>query len=407
MAELLLVTTRWPYGPVTEFLDREILHLARAFDVVRVAPMRPVGTLRSGLPPNLVVDESLAHAISPDIPVVGRKSRQITGARNLFRRRPTKASLPASSTADLYSLSWWREAALNRADATGVYQWAAWRTRPDVAYTFWLSSATLGLRNAWPQVPLVSRAHGGDVYAYAHGWQTIPQQDQQLAATNWVACASQNGRDYLSNRFPHMRDRFSTRYLGVHDLGGLAQPSGGDALRVLSASSIDQNKRVSLIAECLVSMARAGQRIEWTHLGDGPDRDRVSSVLRQGSAGLETTFPGHVELSSVHDQMLNGRYDVFVNLSKSEGLPVTIMEAQCVGLPVVATAVGGTSEVADPRLNELVSPSPTVAEVSNAILRAKARDRADASHRRARWERYFNSEINYENFARELADMIR
>ena len=71
--------------------------------------------------------------------------------------------------------------------------------------------------------------------------------------------------------------------------------------------------------------------------GDGPDRDRVSSVLR-GSAGLRPHFPV-VEQSSVHDQMLNGRADVFVNLSKSEGLPVTIMEAQCVGLPVVATAV--------------------------------------------------------------------
>jgi glycosyltransferase involved in cell wall biosynthesis len=83
------------------------------------------------------------------------------------------------------------------------------------------------------------------------------------------------------------------------------------------------------------------------------------------------------------------------------------MEAQCVGLPVVATAVGGTSEVADPRLNELVSQSPTLAEVSAAILRAAVRDRADARDRRVAWARSFNSEINYESFSRELAGMVR
>lgn len=407
MAELLLVTTRWPYGPVTEFLDREIHHLARAFDVVRVAPMRPFGALEMELPPNVVVDESLSHAIAPDLPIFGRVSRQLTGARNLIRRQPTKTGGFVPTNGDLYSASWWREAALNRGDATGVYRWAKGAKQPDVAYTFWLSSATLGLRIGWPHVPLVSRAHGGDVYAYAHGWHTIPQQDQQLAAANWVACASRNGRDYLRDRFPHLRSQLSTRYLGVHDLGGLAERSDGDSLRVLSASSIDENKRVALIAECLVSMARSGQRIEWTHLGDGLGMEKVSSALRSAPGELEATFPGHVGLSEVHDHMLHGRYDVFVNLSKSEGLPVTIMEAQCVGLPVVATAVGGTSEVADPRLNELVSQSPTLAEVSAAILRAAVRDRADARDRRVAWARSFNSEINYESFSRELAGMVR
>ena len=37
--------------------------------------------------------------------------------------------------------------------------------------------------------------------------------------------------------------------------------------------------------------------------------------------------------------------DLFINVSSSEGLPVSIMEAISFGIPVIATDVGGTGEI--------------------------------------------------------------
>jgi glycosyltransferase involved in cell wall biosynthesis len=111
---------------------------------------------------------------------------------------------------------------------------------------------------------------------------------------------------------------------------------------------------------------------------------------------------GHLPLSHVHRELRSGRYDVFVNLSLSEGAPVSLMEAQCVGLPVVATTVGGTGEVVPTELNELVQPGEPVAQLRDAVLRAMRRDRREAALRRQRWRERYWADANYAAWAGEL-----
>jgi glycosyltransferase involved in cell wall biosynthesis len=77
-----------------------------------------------------------------------------------------------------------------------------------------------------------------------------------------------------------------------------------------------------------------------------------------------------------------GAIDLFVLNSTTEGLPNAVLEAMAFGVPVVATAVGGTPElVRDGETGLLVPPSDPTA-LANAI-RAVLRDR-DAAAERAR-----------------------
>jgi len=48
--------------------------------------------------------------------------------------------------------------------------------------------------------------------------------------------------------------------------------------------------------------------------------------------------------------------DIFINPSYSEGLPISILEAGAVGLPVIATDVGGTKELIFPHQTGLLIP---------------------------------------------------
>jgi glycosyltransferase involved in cell wall biosynthesis len=61
--------------------------------------------------------------------------------------------------------------------------------------------------------------------------------------------------------------------------------------------------------------------------------------------------------------------DVFVLASRQEGLPVVLMEATSVGLPIVATAVGGVPEVLTDGVDGLVVPPGDPLALADALSR--------------------------------------
>jgi glycosyltransferase involved in cell wall biosynthesis len=91
-----------------------------------------------------------------------------------------------------------------------------------------------------------------------------------------------------------------------------------------------------------------------TLVGDGPDRGVVDEEVR--GAGLA----GSVLLAGERDDVpeILAASAIFALSSRSEALPVSILEAMAAGLPVVATRVGGVAElVVDGETGLLVPPS--------------------------------------------------
>ena len=404
--ELLIITSSWPNVTAPEFLDDEILHLAKVFDRIVVAPVRPKAAPAPPLPQQVTVDYTLSQHVVRTRLSRSHSSRWLTAA--VRGARPNRHHLGYSASelaADWRNRSWIRSSLMGRADSTSVAGWAARLPPPDVAYTFWLSPATVGLRDAWPDVPLVSRVHGGDLYPAAHGWHSIPFQEAAVRSVDRVAAVSLQGRENLVARFPALASRIVERRLGIADLGGPAPRSRRGAVRLLSASSIDENKRVRLIWEVACELARSGSRVEWTHYGDGPGRAQLDQLAGGGPRQLSVAIKGHVPTEVVHGELRSGNHDVFVNLSLSEGAPVSLMEAQCVGMPVVATAVGGSPEVAPARLNELVSPEAGIPTLAQAILRAYARPAEEGAARRDHWARHYRADDVYPAWAEELREL--
>lgn len=402
--ELLLITSKWPHGE--EFLGDEIHHLATTFDRVVVAPMRPKGPRAPDLPQAMTVDYSLAEHLEHTWLTRGHSSRRLTAA--------VRASLPnrhgfgltrTDFARDAGSSTWVRASLLSRADSMSVAGWATRAHVPDIAYTFWLGAQTVGLRDAWPGVPLVSRAHRTDLYAEAHGWHSVPFQAAGVRSVDLLAAVSEDGRRYLASSYPDWAEKIVVRRLGVRDLGLPTGHVSHSALRILSASSVTPAKRVDRILEVAKAIARTGMEVEWTHLGDGPGKVDVQRAAAQAPGSLAVYLKGHVPLELVHRELQSGDHDVFVNLSLSEGAPVSLMEAQCVGLVVVATAVGGTPEVIPADLNELVDPNASIEVLCEAVLRAARRPRAQAQQRRNHWARHYDAAANYAAWADQLLQL--
>jgi glycosyltransferase involved in cell wall biosynthesis len=102
-------------------------------------------------------------------------------------------------------------------------------------------------------------------------------------------------------------------------------------------------------------------------VGDGPERGRLEALARQRQLADRVYFAG--QRSKEETFALIAACDLFVLNSTYEGFPHVVLEAMCAGLPVVATAVGGTPElVRDGENGLLISPNANGA-LSKTLLK--------------------------------------
>jgi glycosyltransferase involved in cell wall biosynthesis len=130
------------------------------------------------------------------------------------------------------------------------------------------------------------------------------------------------------------------------------------------------------LATLIRATAALGARTPATLLviGDGPERRALEDVVVHLGAESCVRFLGHRDDAR---RWLAG-CDAYANSSISEGISLTILEAMAAGLPVVATDVGGTSEVVDRSCGRLVPPRNP-----GALTDALAELALDADLRRA------------------------
>jgi glycosyltransferase involved in cell wall biosynthesis len=92
-------------------------------------------------------------------------------------------------------------------------------------------------------------------------------------------------------------------------------------------------------------------------VGDGPEREQLEDEAR--ALGLTGSLEFLGERNDIPAQIAGA--DLFVLASRSEGLPMSVLEAMAAGLPVVASSVGGVPEQVDEETGRLVPPGDPAA----------------------------------------------
>lgn len=397
-SKILIVTQSYPFGDRTDFLEDEIWELANQFDEIIVAPTLPRGS-RQRVPDNVRVDLSLAgqqtrlrRAIGAATPLGGRLLVSDVARRPDCLLRPSvfaRAVLGAGAAA---SVSRWAR----RGDPREVV---------GVAYTYWLSPIAVGLRHAWPNVAIVSRAHRGDLFVEFNQGSYLPLHEQSIQACDVVASVSDHGANYLRKRYPSVSDRIAVKRLGTMR-APFATRSDDDIVRIVSCSSLTDVKQPGLLVRSIIELARR-RDVRWDHFGDGPLRSVVLDQLgEQPNGRLDAVLHGHVPNTSVFEHYESHPVDVFLNCSVSEGVPVSIMEAISAGIPVVATHVGGTPEIVQPLCGALIDPSSTPAQIADAVQQLLA-DPGSAEDRVKFWSEHFDATTNYRGFATWLRELSK
>jgi glycosyltransferase involved in cell wall biosynthesis len=175
-------------------------------------------------------------------------------------------------------------------------------------------------------------------------------------------------------------------------------------LRIISVGRLAWPKDPITLVHALAQVRAAS--VELLVAGDGPQRPRVEAEVRR--LGLDSV----IRLLGPRDDVpdLLASCDVFVLASRSEGGPISILEAMAAGLPVVASDVGGVRELVDDGATGLLVPAGDSHALAAALQRllddARLRHRLGEAGRRRLVERFdveAHRRAHLELYARELA----
>jgi glycosyltransferase involved in cell wall biosynthesis len=164
-------------------------------------------------------------------------------------------------------------------------------------------------------------------------------------------------------------------------------------------------KRVHLIAEALSLVD--GIQLEWVHFGDGKERSRVEEILEKlNSDQVKVQLMGRRTNSEILEWFAQKSPDLFINVSTTEGIPVSIMEAMSFGTPVLATDVGGTSEIVNSENGQLLpadlTPELLAERIQAFFLSSEETQQEKRESALKMWESNYNAATNYARFAESL-----
>lgn len=241
-------------------------------------------------------------------------------------------------------------------------------------YSYWFSYPPIAFslykyNNPHTRAKFISRAHGSDVYGVDVGVY-YPLRNFVAKYIDNVYCVSSYGMEYLKNKYAVLSGKIHVARLGVINENGATSISS-NSIQLLSCARVIGLKRLPLL---FLSVAKYAERnpqskFKWTHLGDGPEMQALESYIQAYSkpANLIVDLKGQMSNELIKDYYRNNHIDCFLLLSSSEGVPVSIMEAISFGVPVLATRVGGVSEIVTRDVGILLSVDYAQSEFDEAL----------------------------------------
>ena len=206
-------------------------------------------------------------------------------------------------------------------------------------------------------------------------------------------------------------DKIDVCYLGSVNRDNCTCKFAHNVLHLLSCSGLSPLKRVDLIMDALESWE--DYPVEWTHIGSGDLyehlKERAQTICTHNS-NVKIRFLGKLDNKQVHTFYKENPVDVFINVSTSEGLPVSIMEAISYGVPIIATDVGGISEIVIPSYNGvLLKANLDFTDVQRALKEyiglSVEQKECIRNHSIKLWREKFDSDTNLPNYFEKLTAM--
>ena len=189
-------------------------------------------------------------------------------------------------------------------------------------------------------VPFSMTLHGSDLLL--HG----AYLDIKLSLCAFCVTISDYNRNYILRRYPGIdvgKVVVSRLGVDVDEEVDLARRCAGDPLRILTVGRLHAVKDHAFLVRACSELAARGLHFQCEIAGDGPERKHLEGLVSSLGLSERVRLLGHIrreEMNALYD-----RADLIVITSRSEGIPLVLMEAMARGKIVLAPAITGIPEL--------------------------------------------------------------
>jgi glycosyltransferase involved in cell wall biosynthesis len=145
--------------------------------------------------------------------------------------------------------------------------------------------------------------------------------------------------------------------------GDLGVPD--ENLLLIYVGRLSAEKNLFTLLEEFTRARRICSQLTLVLVGDGPQRSQLEAKARKLGIDAHTIFRGQVPIEDIPNILAAA--DVFATASVSEVHPLTVIEAQAAGLPIVATKSPGISDIVENSINGLIGPD-RVGEIARRLV---------------------------------------
>ncbi len=231
--------------------------------------------------------------------------------------------------------------------------------------------ATAMIKRKYPNIVAASYAHSYEVDPIKNKYVGIIRdrfKEEYIDKIYFISeTVMNNYLKYNSNILTNYEKYIPLHFGSIKKYDKINKSSSDGYFRIVTCSGISKVKRLEVLAEAL----RIGQfhkPIIWSILGDGPLKEKIRIIIsKYDRKKIKAIMYGLVSNDDVHKFYAENPVDLFINISISEGLPVSIMEAMSYGIPVLATDVGGNREIVNEKTGLLINSEITVEQIANEI----------------------------------------
>ena len=241
-------------------------------------------------------------------------------------------------------------------------------------------------------IPLYVVFHAFDLFMHCFGPDTYAELWR--CGARCVAISEHGRRRLLELGCP--TDAVQVIHCGV-DLSRFgeapAPASGVDSLRLVSIGRLVEKKGFDVLLRAMARLRRlVDLRVHLDIWGTGRLGGRLMRLAERLDLQETVSFKGAADSPSI--PRLLGQYDAFVLASRTardgdtEGIPVTILEAQAAGLPVVATHHAGIPEGLPPENHDWLAHEGDAEDLAHKLASlARTDGRGDIGRRGREWVR--------------------